>query len=52
MSGVHRKAAAEMRGMKQVTNEDLKDDGIGTKSEQSEKYGEEKHGSMKEPAIK
>jgi hypothetical protein len=52
MSGVKRKAMAETRGMKQITNEDLKDDGIGTKSEQSEKYGEEKHGSTKEPALK
>jgi hypothetical protein len=49
-SGVFRKAAAEKRGLEQVTNEDLKDDGIASKSEMSEKYGEEKHGQdKKEP---
>ena len=43
MSGVHNKAQAEVKGLKEVTNEDLKDDGISTPSEMSEKYGEEKH---------
>ena len=43
MSGVHNKAAAETNGLEQVTNEDLKGDGISTPSEMSEKYGEEKH---------
>ena len=52
MSGVKRKELAELRGMSQVTNEDLKDGGISTKSEQSEKYGQEKHGSHKESALK
>jgi hypothetical protein len=52
MSGVHRKAAAEKRGLEQVTNQDLRDDGIATPSEMSEKYGEEKHGSDKQPAKK
>jgi len=43
MSGVERLAQAESKGLKVITNEDLKDDGIASKSEQSEKYGEEKH---------
>jgi hypothetical protein len=41
--GVKKYVQAENKGMEQVTNEDLKDDGIASKSEQSEKYGEEKH---------
>lgn len=43
MSGVMRKAIAEVKGKEIVTNEDLKDDGVSTPSEMSEKYGEEKH---------
>ena len=43
MSGVKTKALAESKGLEQVTNEDLKGDGISTPSEMSEKYGEEKH---------
>jgi len=50
--GVRNYVLAESRGLKQVTNEDLKDDGIAHAGEQSEKYGEEKHGPEKEPALK
>lgn len=43
MSGAKRLAQAESKGLKQVTNEDLKDEGVASKVEQSEKYGEEKN---------
>lgn len=43
MSGVQRLAAAENKGMKQVSNEQLMEEAMGgSKMEQSEKYGEEK----------
>lgn len=47
MSGVKNKVQAENKGLKQVTNEDLKDDGISSPSEMSEGYGEEKHEAKK-----
>lgn len=43
MSGVKNLCAAEKKGLEEVTNADLKDDGVANASEQSEKYGEEKH---------
>lgn len=43
MSGVKSKVMAESKGLEQPTNEDLRDDGVSTPSEMSEKYGEEKH---------
>jgi hypothetical protein len=42
MSGVHKLAAAERKGLTQVTNEDLKEEGVASKKEASEKYEEEK----------
>lgn len=41
--GVKAKVLAESKGLEQVTNEDLRDDGTSIPSEMSEKYGEEKH---------
>ena len=41
--GVKAYIMAESKGKAQPTNEDYKDDGIGSASEFSEKYGEEKH---------
>lgn len=43
MSGVKNLAQAESKGKEPITNEKLKENGIASKSEQSEKYGEEKH---------
>ena len=34
---------AEKKGKSQPTNEDYKENGIASKTEQSEKYGEEKN---------
>jgi hypothetical protein len=42
MSGVKNLVMAENKGLKQPTNEDLKENGVASSSEQSEKYGEEK----------
>jgi hypothetical protein len=42
MSGVKNLVQAENKGLEQVTNENLKEDGVASKTEQSEKYGEEK----------
>lgn len=42
MSGVKKLVQAENKGKKQVTNEDLKQDGVASKKESSEKYGQEK----------
>ena len=42
MSGVKRLAQAENKGKKQVTNADLKETGVASKKEQTEKYGQEK----------
>lgn len=42
MSGAKRLAQAEYKGLKQITNEDLREEGVASKKEQSEKYGEEK----------
>ena len=41
MSGVKRLAAAENKGMKDVTNEQLHEEGLSG-SDKKEKYGEEK----------
>lgn len=41
--GVKQYVKAESKGLSQVTNEDLKDDGVAHDGEQTEKYGEEKH---------
>jgi hypothetical protein len=43
MSGVKRLEIVEVKGKEEVTNEDLKECGIYSASESSEKYGEEKH---------
>lgn len=43
MSGVKKLVQAESAGLKEVTNEDLRDDGVYSASEASEEYGEEKH---------
>jgi hypothetical protein len=42
MSGVHRLEAAEEEGLKEVTNTELKEGGVYSEKESSEKYGEEK----------
>ena len=42
MSGAKRLAQAESKGLEQVTNEDLRENGVASSQEQSESYGEEK----------
>lgn len=42
MSGVKNLAAAENKGLEQVTNEDLRENGVASSKEQGEGYGEEK----------
>ena len=42
MSGVKRQEAAEVKGLEEVTNEVLKEGGVYSPLESSEKYGEEK----------
>ena len=41
MSGVKRLAQAESKGLEQVTNENLKENGVASSKESKEKYGEE-----------
>jgi len=42
MSGVKRLVQAENGGLAQVTNEDLREDGVCSSGEKGEGYGEEK----------
>ena len=42
MSGVKKLCQAENKGPQQVTNADLKEDGVYSKKESGEQYGEEK----------
>ena len=42
MSGVSRLVLAENKGLEVPTNEDLKEEGVASKKESSEKVGEEK----------
>ena len=47
MSGVQNQVQAENQGLTQPTNAQLKENGIASKTEQSEKYGQEKKDSSK-----
>lgn len=42
MSGVKNLVQAENKGLAQVTNEDLREDGVSSPVESNESYGEEK----------